>query len=441
MAIVISLTDGTTTVTLTTSPLLVTDYAPIAPDPTKPGEPVTETLTLVCSGISTAVQTQVASIARLLDAAQRRTSTRLGAIVYLRVQLDGEAASWRSPVRRGAIDLGEGGLDQLRRGLAELRLFIEREPWFEGARTQFSLTNYHGTNSTAAIACYNRNDSTHSSYVEIDAAEVSGDLPAPVELRMASPAASRFYGNFYVSVNSFDTALTFILEGESVLAGGSTVADATCSNGNKQRWTTSGAGTITARWTLSSATLSKFAGRPALILANFKDFAYSASTPIYVTASVTDTDGVLTLASTPETTLQTTDAYLQPLGVLYLPPAGYSTAWDAMGLTLVMRTSQTETIDLDYIQLLPTESKQYRQIVQRGMSLDSGEEVVDNGTDGLLYAEASSVRLPYYEARGEPVHVIPNKTQRIMIQHDGVGATADWYVNVKAYYRPRRMTI
>lgn len=441
MAIVISLTDGTTTVTLTTSPWLVAEYSPLAPDPTKPTEPITETLTLVCVGSSATVQSNVTGVTRLLDAAHRRTVTKLGAKIYLQMQLDGESASWRSLVRRGVIDLGEGGLDQLRRGVAELRMTIEREPWWEGARTQLTLTNLAGSNNTSGLATYNRNDGTYSSYVEIDAAEVTGDLPAPLELRMASPANSRFYGNFFVSVNAFDATVGYTLEGESVQAGGSTVADATCSNGNKQRWSTTGAGTITARWTLSSANLSKFAGRPAMVLANFKAFTYGATTPIYCVASITDTDGVLLLASAAEMTLKTADDYLQPLGVLYLPPGGYSTAWDAMALTLVMRTSQTETIDLDYIQLLPAERGRYRQIVQRGMSLDTGDEVVDNGTDEMVYVEASAIRLPYYEQRGEVLTLLPNKTQRVIIQHDGVGMTADWYLNVKAWYRPRRMAI
>jgi hypothetical protein len=67
---------------------------------------------------------------------------------------------------------------------------------------------------------------------------------------------------------------------------------------------------------------------------------------------------------------------------------------------------------------------------------------VDDGIAQRTYARIGSTPSPYYRAYHAPVHVWPNRTQRLrlMVQgHTTMEAGSLW--QVKAWYRPRRLTV
>ena len=98
MANTLSLTDGTNTISLSSSGCMLTRYVPTGPDLDASGNyrPVTETAEFFILESSAAnVQAKVASIERLLQDAVRAQSG-LCAPVYLLFQTGGDAAAWRS---------------------------------------------------------------------------------------------------------------------------------------------------------------------------------------------------------------------------------------------------------------------------------------------------------------------------------------------------------
>ena len=132
MAHLVSLTDGTTTISLADgSSCFIERYTPRAPELSVTegatpatssggsGQPVdavtyrnvTEAADLFLRSSTTALlQTLVRSIEAMLEKAHRRQRLGVGPRVFWQVQLDGEAAAWRSEILTGRLVLDEDGL-------------------------------------------------------------------------------------------------------------------------------------------------------------------------------------------------------------------------------------------------------------------------------------------------------------------------------------------
>jgi hypothetical protein len=442
---VLSITDGTTTLPLSTAPAMLQHYAPKTPqlDDANQFEPVGETAELLLYGANTAaVRTAHNALEAMLLTARRRAVSGVGPRVFLLYQPIGDAAAWRSEVLAGEAKLGRNAMTAFGQAKMPVSLLIERVPWWEGARAQIPLANGNGSNNTAGLTVWMREDGTgtgRDNWTDIAAGAVGGVLPAPLEVHMRNTSgAGRSYAHFHLANNVFAPALSHFLEGEARSNGaGAVVADAACSNGNLLRLT---GVSLYCTWALPAALLGATAGRYMRILARFRN--YTGAAPIYARAEVRDYYGLVTLARTPyEVRLGVEESHVQDLGLLPLPPGGFSSGWAQNTLALFLRSDSSATVDLDYIQLTPADELCYRHIEQRGMVVAANDWIVDDGIEGLQYLIEGGANHPIYTQHTLPLHVFPGVAQRLYFLHDGPDTSANWTLSVKAFYRPRRLTI
>lgn len=440
----LNITDGTTTLPLSATSALLKYFVPRTPELDDAGqyEPVVESIDLLLYAASTtALQTAHNNLERMLLAARRRAAVGAGPRIFLQYQPMNDATLWRSEVFDGDIRLGKGAMTAFGQAKLPIQLVVSHAPYWEGARTAIPLANGNGSNNTAGLTVYAHDDSTagHDNFTDIAGSAVSGVLPSPLEIQMRNTTgAARGYSNFYIANNVFGTSIAHILEAENRTGGYGTVsADAESSNGQKLILT----GTApVCTWDIPAATLQAAAGRYMRILARFP--FYSETPRIYVRAAIRDYYGLVTLAEQPiETLLATNDSLIADLGLLPLPPGGYSTSWAKHVLYLSFRASSSATIHLDFLQLTPADEYCYRHIEQRGMTVAANDWLVDDGIEGLQYLIEGGANHPIYTEHTPPLHVFPGINQRLYFLHDGISPSANWTLSVKAFYRPRRLTI
>lgn len=440
MAHALSITDGTDTFSLSTTTAYMLNYAMAAPQLQQPS--VTETVDVMIHGASTsAMQTNVSSLERLLESARRRRMEGYGPRVYLNVQLDSDGSAWRSEIFDARLDLVENSLAVWGNAKMQASLYIERAPYWEGALTQLSLTNGNGTDNTSGLTIYNHNDSGmgHDNWVAIDAAEVTGNLPAPVKLELTNSIGSaRAIYQVFAATNAFNTpgSLEHLLEGESTVTGGgsTTGSDAACSNGSYASQSVSNDGTMD--FTLSSTVMGYCAGYPFHVLVRF----FAAPSTLVKASIVSGTSNIL-MTGEQVNFLSGSSQDLVNFGVLYIPPGGYQTSYGAHKLRLTFRHSGAQTVQVDYFALFPAYA--FRDLLTHGSSLANGDKITDDPIEGQAYTTSSSVNLPEVIQRGSPVMLWPNKAQRIYILwslFDHTSTISDT-MTVKAWYRPRRATV
>ena len=443
MANALSLTDGTTTISLSSSGCFLTHYVPDGPEMQPNGEykPITETVEFVIQAASTAlVQEKLNAIERLLTAVNRRIVNRTGAKPYLLFQVTGDAVAQRSELLGYRITLEADAAVSFAQLSLGVRLIVTRVPFWEGARTAIPLSNGNGAGVVSGLTVKNHDDGTagNDNWCDIASASIAGSLPSPIEIRMENnTGANRTYRNFYVSNNPWGVALPHIIQGESVNPGYGTVyTDANCSNGNYVRQT--GAGWVTFRWAIPTATLSILSGRYVRVLARFRTLGLpSRKAALWLW----DPNSLVPLSRSPNTLLRYGATEVQDCGALAIPAVGYSQGWDSVNLELGIFTPSSESVEIDFIQLTPTEPTLFRRLTQvAGYLQPVPDAVVDDGIEELSYYEdgVTSLRYPIYVSRNEPVHVWPGVDQRLLILHDGTGHVPAWTLSVKAWYRPRR---
>ena len=175
------------------------------------------------------------------------------------------------------------------------------------------------------------------------------------------------------------------------------------------------------------------------ILARFRTLA-GVSIPLKLT--LMDSAGLSVVADPPPITTDSRGAaIIHDCGAIPVPAADFSSGWSDHTLQLSLYAASSITVDVDFLQLTPTEPLSYQKITQRGYSVPNGASVVANGTDGLVYYDSGGVRYPIYVAYGEPVHVWPGVNQRLYILQDGSGQSISWTMTARAWYRPRRSTL
>lgn len=296
----------------------------------------------------------------------------------------------------------------------------------------------------APVTVYNHSDAGHANYVEITAADVTGDLPAPVRFEITNSynntnRASNFF--FAHNVLSDPASLTHMLEAEAA-SGGTTTADATCSNGNRKSlgWTGT-AETELLNWSLSTALLNACRGNYFRLLARF-DSAPSY-TDVWIRLRIKFS--LTTIWEGPQVLLN--NAYsLQDLGVLQLPPYLVG-AGDIYPLNLVLyaqrNSSGTHGLSMDFVQLSPLDG--WRKLSPRGYGLAYEVRLVDDGIEGQTYTDGWGIagKTGHYIGSGERIAVWPAALQRLYFLHDTMSGSAaiERTLSVKAFYRPRRLTI
>ena len=438
MAHALSITDGTTTFSLSTTNCVLVQYTPA--EPQKGENTVIETIEVMFYAASVAaMRTAIDTLQKLLDAASRRQERGKGPVVYLLYQPDGDATAWRSRLIDWRFEYNENTLRAWGQAKLPASLIIERDAVREGDLTQIPLTNGNGTNNTTGLTVSLHNAGTAYSYAQIAGSAVTGSAPAPVQLELTNnTGGSVTYYEVLVANNAFSDPANFphVLQAESALVSGSgTVSsDATCSNGQYVGW--SFTNSSAQQYTLSQTLLQDALGYDFHLLARFR----SQTARVFVRPHIYDATGMFVLWSGDEVEIPQVAPSVFDLGVIPLPPGGYSTAYGAMRLWLAWRAEgSVGALDTDFFAFFPADT--FRRL-RVPVTVSSSGIIVDDGIEGRAYLRTGTAELPVVQPQGMPLLVWPGMTQRLYFTWSLFNWTAPitQTFSVKAWYRPRRYT-
>lgn len=426
MAHALTLTDGTTTIDLTTTHR-VRDYEQASFDSAKSyqdGEPeITETLNVtVFAATGPLLQTAVNAIELLLAAANRRNDVKsplykMGPRVYLTMQIDGEASAWRAEILNGHFQPDK---EMLKIGWpnrqADGALLLTHRVW-EGPRKELSISSNGFSAQTGGIPITN---TPASNWIQIASSQIGGALPTPLEIQITNTSGSaRSYRNFYLANNAFSDPTHFV---HGIGAGSISLS------------LVSGWYTGQIIYTLSPTAMQDTQGRMFRLLARLT----TLSNGTYITPRIRDNSGAAgeILAEGDEVYVPTLNTSWVDLGALPLPPGGYYDTWQGVTLSLGCRSVASGTVAVNLLQLTPMDSYQY--IIQRGLTVGIGTIVLFDNIE-QVYTVANG---PIYSPRSGPLIAWPGITQRVMILYDeGTSSTTTQTVSVRVYVRERRLTV
>jgi hypothetical protein len=443
MAHVISVTDGTTTITFTAANgYQVEEYDMLSPEfqAGSPAPDVAETMVLYITGSTTAqVQARRAALDLLLDKANLRTRWGIGPAIYLQVQWDGDAGTYRAELYEYRPEDQEDTLRLWPNRAPTINLSIRRAAEFERTDlVQIPATNGNGTNNTSGLTVYSHDDggAGNDSYIQFAAGDVLGNLPTPLVLELTNNTGSTVqYEQILLACNAFSDPANFghVLQAEVALAsGGSVLSDSSCSNtGMVQRTFTTA---DSQQYNLTQTLLQDAQGHEFHLLARFK----SRTADVYVRPSIYDPTGTYPFWTGSEVHLPLLSAPVADLGVIPLPPGGYSANYGAMRLRLEWRTATSTTIETDFFAFFPAGTFRKLKVLS---AVGNGSKVVDDPPAGRAYiATSGGVETPAVAPQGMQLLVWPNTLQRVYFAWSLANLTAPvtQTLSVKAWHRPRR---
>lgn len=442
MTNVVALTDGTTTISLSSSGCLLTNYTPQTPEPDGAGgwKPVTEAIEFaITDSTVAAVQARFNAIERLLWRASR---AQMGdrPKVYLTLQTGADTAAQRSEIINWRLTLGEDAVVGLYQRVLEVRLLLSRRPWWEGAEVELQLSTSNQTAATGGRTIRNHDDggTGDDNWVQIAAAQVGGVLPAPARVELTNTTGSaQAYARLWMAVNAFSDPANFVhmIEAESRAAGiGTVTSDASCSNGSRLDVTLSAGASGVINFWINAAQLQRTRGRRFRLLARF---AANTGTPT-ITPRLVDDTGNTPLWFGESVIVATQGQHIADLGTVALPVGGWGSNYGGVALSLSCRGAMNA--QLDFIQLTPLDS--YRYVELFGYAVANNAALVDDGIEDRTYVLSGGVAYPYAAPRGSPLLLQPNTTQRIIFLHQtATAAPISSAFSVRVYHRPRRLTL
>lgn len=451
MAHVFTLTNGTTTITLSqANGYIVTEYedATVEDSSTSTSDigldddpQITETFDVLVRGTSGPnMQTLINAAEALLVAAKRRNSPtsplyRTGPRVYLTKQVDSEASAWRAEIIDARFK-PDKSLDNWYSNTSPYHLMVTHRVW-EGPEKELQLSTSNAAAATGGQTIYNHDDAGtgHDNWVQIDAAQVGGVLPAPVKLVMThSSGSSVGFSNFWIACNAFSdpTGLIHIVEGEARTAGfGTITVDANSSGGNYNLRSFTTTGEID--WPLTAAQMQRTQGRSFRLLMRGVSWT---GTNVYVKPVLRANDGLMQLYEGDEILLGSTGTQIIDLGSIPLPNGGYQVAWADLTLVLQIRCTGAGTLGVDFIQLTPLDALQW--VKQRGFTIANGDVLTFDNIEGIMYTSGQ----PIFAPMAGVLKVFPGVTQRLIFLNDeGTSSNIARTFSVRAYIRERRLTV
>lgn len=413
----LSLTDGTTTINLNlTAGNMIQSYEQdTAEDIHDPR--ITETLEIMFVASSGPnLQAAINAVERLLVLARFRQDTpNAFPKVFLQLQVDGEASSWRAEIVEGRLRPGADVLRLWPNFKASYTLLVTHRAW-EAPRKELSISSSGNSAGTGGKSITN----SASNWIQIANSQVGGVLPTPVELVLTNNGGGSVgYRNFYVGTNAYSgTGLTHSY------AGGSTSLSLV-----------SGQYTGTISIALSAAQMQLTDGRPFKIFGRFT----TQTASVYGKVILKDINNLMTLAEGDEVYMPLAAAGTRwvDFGTLPLPPGGFFVGWTDTTLVFSFRAPTAASVTLNVARVLALDSYQY--LVQRGFTIAAGGTMTFDNIEGLYHAGGQSI----YSVRTEkPLMVFPNVTQRINIMFDeGSSSDTAKTLSVQAFIRERRLTV
>jgi hypothetical protein len=407
---------------------------------------VTETAEIMVLGSNALdAQARAESIVRLFEQARFRQSYQDMPRLYLYFSLDSDARTWRSEILYARVEAGEDLMRAMPQALVPLRIHWTRRFFWETTDLiELRLASHDSPlAATGGKIIHNHTSVTTTTsfgnWVTIAANQVQGVLPTPAKIQMTNTTGSpQNYVNFYIANNTLSYSnLHHVIEGENATSG-SQVTDATCSSNAAMSFTFSG--TTIPKWEISVAKLSQAAGRMMRILARFRQLPISDAflTPILY-SGIGSTELIRGEKILPPR--EVGGRYqLVDLGALPFPVGGYGTTYSAAVLGLLMSSTTSASVQIDFFQLFP--SANFRHLRQRGQQIAANDSIVDDGIENQQYSVEGGVNNPIFSPRGDPILLWPGRAQRLYFLWDvGITSTIAQTFSVRIWHRPRRLTI
>lgn len=235
----------------------------------------------------------------------------------------------------------------------------ERDGYWEasGLVTTITITNPNGSGTLLGIANCNDNSGTAPNklinYVDIDTSDVDGDLPTPLYIQVnnienVSTGHKRIYAGGLGAQGTAYLPTTLFFEAESATSvGGSNVSDASCSGGYKKTIPISADGENNLlEWTINDP--NYFYGHWYKIIARFDDVSSLGNVKFRWQLR----SGTTVVWEGPQFLLENDTDLIQEMGEFPLPIFFNWNGSIVIRLTGQRTTSVTETLNLDYIQLM-----------------------------------------------------------------------------------------
>lgn len=463
---VMTLTDNTTTFSLTNgSDCRLLDYEPRTPD-ISPQEAVnlivdggeilnahianvTESGRFEIVGTTVAdLQAKIRRVERLFLQARERQRRKGGAKrVYVTLQMDGEAAAWRSEILFGYIALEENVFEEWANKKAEVVITWMRRFYWEGSEEFAQLWNTSGGSiSGTLVEIYNQNHSSNLNFAHIVGSSIAGDLPAACRIELTNKSGTTVgYNRIFIGQGIWIDSANFdhMLQGEDNETGGGTdTSNAGSSAGSYHAVTWSGASTYSSairyQFTISGAQLGYANSSYFRLLARF---GAPPNATTYVRVDVAF--GPVTFYSSQEVKLRGTG--IEDLGVIQLPPSlselpSYTLA--NLTINIYARDTVSGSLSIDYIQLTPLDG--WRELNVVGTSFPNLTMIYDDGLMGISYTDdAVAGVVGNIVAKGQPIYLWPDRDQRLyfLFDEDNGGAPITRLNDLQVIYRPRRMTL
>lgn len=421
----VRLTDGTTTITLTSGAYEGVRYSPVAAtvdEALAPGFFVSESIWVRVAGTASEIQAARYAVGRLLSTARRwRQSGRLGR-VYVEVQAYSGADWYRSEIVAGAPRADDQPvLRRLDAGTHAMQIEFERRPYWEGPST--ALTWGAGAASTATIT---NGDGSPYNAADVTADSIAGELPAPVALRVRNNEGSALSWRRFHVANLGEPG--FGTNQHQVAAGTAASSWTPNTTHSNLRWICA----------LSDTQIGLCDGLPFRVVATF----VSSSVGVYYRAAVYAAIGgaYQLLANGPEVHNGASGPLeMLDLGVLPIPPGGELSATSGVVVVISARHGAAGSATLDHVQLLPAD--EYVALEQSGFQAAANVEMVLDEVQDRVYLDAG----PNYnivQKRGGPLVVVPGRANRLAVLFDESGGyTPGRSMILSGSYRPRRLSI
>lgn len=432
----LTLTDGVTTADLhaLTATFVVGDGWALGGGTEE--DETTDSLQLLIQGANVAaIQTTVQTIVRLLQHAERRAKSAIGRRVWLQRTLDGETQV-RTEVLSGVLELPNLP-EQWNGRKINAVLTIQRPNWWEPlAETELQLSAPNQAAATGGRTILNHwdGDTGHGFWISVAAAQVGGDLPAPVRLELTNTIGSaRAYTALHVANNSLNDPTNFVgrIEGESASSGGTTAADATCSGGSKRNLTVNTSLTVT--WALNDAFVTDTSGNYMWLIAR----VLGLSGAVTVRPEVRTASGSVVWRANEPVRWITSTPHLAVICTVPIPPGGWDAPWDDLVLALVFNSAASVSLSIDYLAFFPADNYQF--VPMLGESVANNETIIVDGWAGWSGVANGGLVRPIVSPRGNPIVLYPNTAQRLyVLQHITNNCNIADTFSVRAYYRPRR---
>ena len=330
---------------------------------------------------------------------------------------------------------------------------------WDGELEELKQSNLNGANLTGGINVYNCNDASGSSpnkrcnYVDYAAADVDGDLPAPIHLQMIPQGSSPTIPTLFLGLQWYKSSAyagsRLVGSFTHIYELGTSNAAAAASGGSFQRLSWSGLTEQTLRVAVTAGvnTLAGLFYAPIVRLHN----ALASGEKLWMWWEFRYYDGSAyqKLSETSKVYVADGDNYLGLLqfGAMQLPPWG---SWflTARPVTLVVElhyqslVNSSHQVDVDFVQLTPQQSF---HVLRPLMDAPGVVEIVDNMIENRVYgigAAGSTTGVKSQLEFAGRIELMPGVANRlIFLWCDEQSMDITWYMTVQAWYRPRRRSL